>query len=524
MLPSNAPRAKGVFALRGKLRYTTQRAAELSRTALKKTLPEPGFPTNTSRPSEKPPKERDMDEKNALVYPYIPNSVPAVKREMLKAVGAESVDEFFEDVPQNLRVPGDMDLPEPFLSEYALKRHVEGLLAKNRTAQETLSFLGAGCYHHHVPAVCDEINQRGEFLTAYAGEPYDDHGRFQALFEYTSMMGELLNMDVVNVPTYDGFQAAATSLRMACRLTGRPEVLIAGTIGRDLLSKIEDYLKPRLEVQVLPYDRLTGQVDLDALKAAISPRTAAVFFENPSYLGFLETRGDEIARIAHEHRAVCVVAADPISLGVLAPPADYGADIVCGDIQPLGMHMLFGGGQAGYIATRDEEAYVLEYPSRLFGIAPTIVPGEYGFGDVAYERTSFAVREEGKEWVGTAAALWGITAGVYLALMGPEGMFEIGEGIMTRARYAMQRIDTIDGVRAPVFRSPHFKEFVVGFGGTGRSVAEINQALLGRGIFGGKDLSTEFPELGQSALYCVTEVHTQDDIERLVETLKEVVA
>jgi glycine dehydrogenase subunit 1 len=151
------------------------------------------------------------------------------------------------------------------------------------------------------------------------------------------------------------------------------------------------------------------------------------------------------------------------------------------------------------------------------------VPGEYGFGDVAYERTSFAVREQGKEWVGTAAALWGITAGVYLALMGPRGMVQIGEGIMARSRYAMLKMDRIEGVQAPVFQSPHFKEFVVSFDRTGMTVAEINKALLARDIFGGKDLTAEFPELGNSALYCVTEVHTKDDIDRLVHALKEVV-
>ena len=165
----------------------------------------------------------------------------------------------------------------------------------------------------------------------------------------------------------------------------------------------------------------------------------------------------------------------------------------------------------------------MEYPSRLFGIAPTRVPGEYGFGDVAYERTSFAVREEGKEWVGTAAALWGITAGVYLALLGPQGMVELGEGTMARARYAMIRLDEIEGVKTPIFHAPHFQEFAVNFDGTGRTVAEINAMLLRHGIFGGKDLSAEFPELGQSALYCVTEVHTQADIDQLASRIREVV-
>jgi glycine dehydrogenase subunit 1 len=464
-----------------------------------------------------------MNHEQPTVYPYIPNSVREVRQQMLHEVGAKSIDEFFADVPEHLRLKEDLNLPRPLLSEYALKRHVEGLLAKNQTAREYLNFLGAGCYQHHVPAVCDEVNQRGEFLTAYAGEPYDDHGRFQALFEYASMMGELLKMDVVNVPTYDGYQAAATAVRMAARITGRSRILIARTISAEKLSKISDYSKPDLEIKLIDYDPETGQVDLEALKAGFSSEIAAVYWENPSYLGFIETHNDGISRIAHAHGSVCVVGVDPVSLGVLTPPVEYGADIVCGDIQPLGMHMQFGGGQAGFIATRDEVKYVMEYPSRLFGLVPTSVPGEYGFGDVAYERTSFAAREEGKEWVGTAAALWGITAGVYLALMGPQGMVEIGEGIMYRSRYAMLALDRVPGVKAPVFHSPHFKEFVVNFDDTGKTVAEINKALLAQGIFGGKDLTNEFPELGQSALYCVTEVHTKDDIDRLVNTLREVI-
>jgi glycine dehydrogenase subunit 1 len=465
-----------------------------------------------------------MKEKSSIVYPYIPNSVPEVKARMLAEVGATSPEDFYHDVPASLRIQGEMNLPEPFLSEYELRRHVEGILAKNKTAGEYLSFLGAGCWQHHVPAVCDEINQRSEFLTAYAGEPYDDHGRFQTLFEYTSMMGELLNMDVVNVPTYDGFQAAATALRMAARITGRNEVLVAHTLSRAKLSKIQDYLKPDLQVRLIDYDRLTGHMSLEALRDRLSSRSAAVFFENPSYLGTIEIAGDRISRMAHEAGAISVVGVNPISLGILTPPIEYGADIVCGDIQPLGMHLQFGGGQAGFIATRDEERFVLEYPSRLFGITSTRVEGEIGFGDVAYERTSFALREKGKEWVGTAAALWGITAGVYLALMGPQGMVEIGESIMARARYAMLQISNLPGVQTPFFASPHFGEFVVNFSKTGKTVAAINDALRERGIFGGKDVSHEFPELGESALYSVTEVHSRADLDRLVTTLQEMIA
>ncbi len=459
-----------------------------------------------------------------IVHPYIPNSAPEVKAQMLREVEASSVEELYADVPAGLRFKGQMDLPEPFLSEYALRRHVEGLLHKNTSTQQTLNFLGAGCYQHHVPAICDEVNQRGEFLTAYAGEPYDDHGRFQALFEYCSMMGELLEMDVVNVPIYDGFQATATALRMACRITGRRRVLLTGILGQDKLSKVTDYLKPEIEIAIVEHDPKTGGMDLKRLETLLKTESAAVYFENPSYLGCLEIHGKEIIDLTHKHGALAIVSVDPISLGVLAPPVRYGADIVCGDIQPLGMHMQFGGGQAGFIASQDIEKIVLQYPSRLFGISPTRLPGEYGFGDVAYDRTSFAKREGGNEWVGTAAALWGITAGVYLALMGPQGMKEIGEGILYRTRYAMQEIGKIKGVRTEVFDAPHFKEFVVNIDGTGRKVADINAALLGRGIFGGKDLSREFPWLGESELVCVTEVHTQEDMDQLTSTLKEVLS
>ena len=324
-----------------------------------------------------------MSDKHARIYPYIPNSVPAVKAEMLREVGAESIEELFEEIPEELRLKELMDLPEPFLSEQTLRRHVEGILSRNVTAREFISFLGAGCSQHHVPAVCDEVNSRSEFLTAYAGEPYDDHGRFQVMFEYASMMGELLNMEVVSVPTYDGLQAAATAICMAARITGRRQVLVAGAVNPEKLSKITDYCTPSVDISVTGFETGTGEINLDDLKSRLSSETAAIFIENPTYLGKIEPAGPQIADMAHQNDSLLITSVDPISLGVLSPPADYGADIVCGDIQPLGMHMQFGGGQAGFIATRDEEKFIMEYPSRLFGIAPTRVKGEYGFGDVA---------------------------------------------------------------------------------------------------------------------------------------------
>jgi glycine dehydrogenase subunit 1 len=463
-----------------------------------------------------------MSDEQPFIHPYIPNSVPEIKERMLREIGAGSVDELYADIPERLRFAGRMNLPEPLVSEAALKRHVEQILSRNRSCAESLSFLGGGCWPHYIPAVCDEINRRSEFLTAYAGEPYEDHGRFQALFEYESMMAELLDLDVVNVPTFDWCQAASTSVRMAGRITGRNQVLVCDTIGPDRLRVMQNYCRGVMSIVPVRHNGKTGGMDIDDLAVKCTDKTAAVYFENPSYLGFLEIQGERIAAIAHGRGGLCVVGVDPISLGVLAPPAHYGADIVCGDIQPLGVHMNFGGGQAGFIATRDEERFVMEYPSRLFGIAKTAVEGEWGFGDVAYDRTSFGVREKGKEFVGTAAALWGITAGVYLALMGPQGMEEIGRHILQKSQYAMKRIAAIQGVRAPRFESAHFKEFVVDFTATGKTVRGINEALLQRGIFGGRDLGDDFPELAGQALYCITELHTQADIDTLAGALTEV--
>jgi len=461
-----------------------------------------------------------MKENRNFVHPYIPNSVPEIKREMLKEIGVANIEELFREIPDNLRFKGKMNLPEPLLSEYDLKRHVEGILSRNTTCTEFTSFLGGGCWQHYVPAICDEINQRSEFLTAYAGEPYEDHGRFHVLFEYQSLMGELLDMDVVNVPTYDWGQAASTAILMASRITGRKEILVSASISPDRLLIIKNYCNPLMKVNSIRMDHDTGKIDISDLENKISEKTAGVYLENPSYLGCIEDKGREISSIARENGALFVVGVDPTSLGVFLPPGNYGADIACGDIQGLGIHMQYGGGHAGFIATHDEEKYVMEFPSRLFGIIPTIVKGEYGFGDVTYDRTSFSKRDKGKEFVGTAAALWGITAAVYLSLLGPKGMKELGQLILQKSQYAMEKLTCIDGVTIPFKETAHFKEFTVDFNGTAKKVVEINELLMKRNIFGGTDLSKNFPALRESALYCVTEIHRKEDIDGLVRELE----
>jgi len=460
-----------------------------------------------------------------FVHPYIPNSVPRVKREMLEHIGAEDADELYSEmIPDRLLLKRELDLPEPCLSELELKRHVEGILSKNKGADDHISFLGAGCWHHYIPKVCEVIQSRSEFLTAYAGGVYSDLGRFQANFEFQSLICGLLGMEVSGLPTYDWGAAAGNSVRMASRLTGRDEILVPKNISPARLSIIRNFCGSAdpgggIEVTLVDYDEETGRIDLDDLDSKLSDDVAGVYFENPNYLGVIEVEGAEVSELVHESGGECIVGVDPISLGVLASPAEYGADIACGEAQPLGVGMYAGGGSCGFIASMDEERYVAEYPLRLVSIAPTTVEGEYGFGQTLYERTSYMARENAKDWVGTTTVLWGITAAVYMSLLGPEGMRELGETILENSHYTASIMDDIEGVEAPY--SGFFKEFPVRFN---RPVSEIHRELLEYKIFGGMDLSDDFPELGESALYCVTEVHSLEMIKQLEEALKGVLA
>jgi glycine dehydrogenase subunit 1 len=456
-----------------------------------------------------------------LPYPFIPNADPAIKQAMLEVIGVASVDDLFAAVPEPLRFTGTLDLEPALPSEHELRRHVDELLEADVDCRSALSFLGGGCWQHAVPAVCDEIAGRAEFLTAYWGNAYTDHGKYQAFFEFASLLGELLELDAVALPTYDWGMAAGVSIRMACRLSGRRRVVLAGALGPERTRTIRTYCAPDLDLVHLPFDPQTGEIPLERLDLR---GAGCLYFEQPGYLGVLETRAAELCAAARSAGATVVVGVDPSSLGVLEPPAEYGADIVCGELQPLGIRMHLGGGLSGFIATADEERLVREYPTFLIGLTPTDVPGEHGFGLVAWDRTSYVKRERGKDFAGTTTGLWAIIAGVYLAALGPEGMRELGEAVVQRSHYAALRLGELPGVRAPHLPAPYFKELVVNVDGAGLSAAEVNARLLERRVFGGVDLSGSFPELGQSLLVSVTEIHSKADIDRLAAAMGEIVA
>jgi glycine dehydrogenase subunit 1 len=459
-------------------------------------------------------------------HPYMASSVPALRQEMLAETGAAAVEDLFVQVPAAHRLGRPLELPEQLTSEAALRRHLVELLARNTSCEDALSFLGAGCYRHHVPAVCDEIVGRQEWLTSVWGTSSSDFGRFQAWFEYASQLGELLDLDFVGLPVYSWGCAAGHALRMAARMTERTTVLVPRALDPERRAVIANYcghhnLERHLDIRTFSYGQEDGRLDLTDLEAQLNDKVAAVYIENPNFFGIIEDQAAEVVEAARRVGAEVIAGVDPISLGVLAPPGELGIGLAVGTTQTLGVHMNGGGGAGGFIASRDEERYAREYPTLQVSICDTTVPGERGFGISLFEQTSYGARQEGNDWTGNSVYMWAIANAAFMAAMGPQGFAEVGSSILQRSHYAAARLGAISGLSVR-FPDRFFKEIVVDFTGTGRRVADINAALRQRRIFGGVDLAGLFPELGQSALYCITELHTQEDIDRLTDALREV--
>jgi glycine dehydrogenase subunit 1 len=450
-----------------------------------------------------------------MTHPYMANSAPELRQELLDAVGIDDPEELFVQIPADHRLKRPLDLPPALPAEGDLQRHLTRTLSRNVDCEQAISFLGGGVWQHHVPAVCDELAQRTEFVTSEWGTPASDHGRNQAWFEFASQLGELLELDFVGLPVYSWGCAAGHAIRMASRITQRSEVLVQANLDRERAAVIRTYCEPpEMASHIAIVEVATGddgRVVLEDLERKLSDNTAAVYLETPNAHGVIETDGEEIAQRAHDAGAELILGVDPISLGVLAPPGQLNADIAVGSTQPLGVHMNCGGGAGGFIASRDEERYARAYPTLQVSIAPTTHEGEHGFTMTLFEQTSYGRREDGNDWTGNSVYLWAIVNAVYMSLLGPQGFAELGERILQRSHYAARRIDALANVS--VRHGGFFKEFVVDFA---QPVSEVNAALKERGIFGGGALSDN------SALYCVTEVHTQDDIDRLVEALSEV--
>ncbi|MDQ1280873.1 MAG: glycine dehydrogenase subunit 1 [Thermoproteota archaeon] len=459
-----------------------------------------------------------------MTNPYLPNDTDEIRQKLLKTIGIKNTDELFSDIPSTILLKKSLSLPVS-LSEAEVRRAVEGILKKNSTVKELISFLGGGVWPHYVPAVVDNIASRSEFLTSYTPyQPELNQGVLQALFEYQSLICELVKMDVANCSMYDWASSLAEAARMTSRITGKNVFLVPHFISPERITVLKSYAEPaEIRVVEVKQSANNGQIDLEDLKQKMSSETAGVYIENPSYLGYVMNNASIVSEIVHDAGGLFVVGVDPMSLGVLKPPGDYGADIVVGEGQPLGNHMSFGGGLLGILSCKDNPYYIRQLPGRVVGMTTTIKGDERGFCFALQTREQHIRREKATSNICTNETLCAIRAAVYMSLMGRKGFETLGNNILIASHYTAKILSEIGGVEAPSFKSEFFKEFTVNFDRTSKSVDEINNRLLRNGIVGGHSLKTIFPELGNSSLYCVTELHSRNDIETLQTKLKEII-
>ena len=437
---------------------------------------------------------------------YVPHS-ETDRAEMLKAIGVGSVEELFSDVPASVRLARPLNLPGA-LSELELVAALKDLAARNADLDQYTSFLGAGAYEHFVPSLIDHMLLRSEFYTAYTPyQPEISQGTLQAIFEYQTLICELTGMDVANASMYDGATAIAESAIMACEQTRRKQVLVAVNVHPDYRAVLKSYMHGHLvEVKEIPFT--DGVVDNDALKGMISNQTACVIVQNPNFFGLIE-KGAELAEIAHQNGALFVVCADPVSLGILKAPGDYGADIVVGEGQGLGNAVSFGGPYLGFMACK--EKFTRRMPGRIVG--QTVDRNEKrGFVLTLQAREQHIRREKATSNICSNEALCALAATIYLVTVGKEGLKQVANLCLQKAHYAQKALTAIPGVKA-AFSGPFFQEFAVT---VPKDPEAINRSLLGEKIIGGLALKKLYPELTNSMLFCVTEVRTKEQIDRLV--------
>jgi len=440
----------------------------------------------------------------------------------MKAIGVSSIEELYSDVPQKVRLKRKLDLLGP-LSELEAKRHIERLLSQNSDASEVVSFLGGGCWNHYVPAAVSEISARSEFVTSYT--PYQaeiSQGMLQALFEYQSMICELTAMDYANSSLYDWASALGEAALMATRATQRNEFLIPRHIHPDRRATLKTYAEPAgIKVTEVKNDNTTGQVDLRDLESKITNNCAAVYLENPSHLGCLQTKTQDIAEMAHSKGALFVAGVDLTSLGILKPPGKYGADITIAEGQCLGSAMNYGGPLLGVFACKGEKL-LRQMPGRIIGMTTTKDSRQRAYCMALQTREQHIRRDRATSNICTNEALCALTAAAYLSLLGASGIRELGTVILSKTYYAINELSRIRRIKVPVMQAQHFKEFTVSFNESGKKLRELELSLLEKGVQMGAPLMESIPELGETAVFCVTETHSKEDIDRLRTVLTEV--
>jgi glycine cleavage system P protein (glycine dehydrogenase) subunit 1 len=430
---------------------------------------------------------------------------------MLDTIGVDSIDDLFADIPDELRLGRQLDLPEG-LSETECFDHLAALAGRNAHADAETCFLGAGMYDHYVPALVEAITQRSEFLTPYTPyQPEVSQGGLQVMFEFQTAISELTGLPVANASLYEGPSSVASAAYLAIGATGGRRRLVA---SRGLHPHSRETLRTYARgfaAEVVEVDLDGGVTDPDRLAAAIDADTAAVFVQSPNFLGAIEDL-EALSAPAREAGGLAVAAVDPISLGVLRPPGECGFDIAVGEGQPLGNRLDYGGPSFGFFAATEE--HLRRMPGRIAGES-TDVDGRRGFVLALQTREQHIRREKATHNICTSQALNALAGVIYLSWLGKRGMVELGELLARRTAYARSRLAAIDGVE-PLHEAPVLREFAVRLEAP---VERVLDACAADGIAAGYPLGRDYPEYPDGLLVAITERRDREDIDRLAESL-----
>ena len=429
---------------------------------------------------------------------YIPNTI-AEQEELLSAIGRRSVDDLFEDIPDGYRNP-PLELPAP-MSELEIQRELGELAARNRPLSSGPSFLGAGCYQHFIPSIVKAVMTRGEFLTAYTPyQPEVSQGTLQVIFEFQTMISALYGMEVANAGMYDGATSLAEAVLMACRVTRRQRVIVSDAVAPAYRQVIATYCQAQgITIDIVPAADAAG---------AVTEATAGIVAQYPNFYGGLDDLS-ALGAAAHADGGLLVVSADPLAMGMLRPPGEFGADIVTGEGQPIGIPPSFGGPYLGLFSCKQQ--YIRQMPSRLVG-RTTDTEGRTGYVLTLQTREQHIRRERATSNICTNEALYALASAIYLAAMGRHGLRQVAELCYHKAHYAAAGIEILDGYSLPQAQS-FFQEFVVS---CPSAPAEVNRQLMERNILGGLDVSDRFEN---GMLLCVTEMNTRAEIDALIDGL-----
>ena len=441
---------------------------------------------------------------------YIPHT-EVERQQMLAAIGVTTIEDLFDTVPASHRFPA-LNLPKP-MSELEITQEMNNLAEANEHGGDYALFRGAGAYHHFVPSVVNHMLLRGEFYTAYTPyQPEVSQGTLQAVYEYQSMMCALTGMDAANASHYDGATSLAESVTMALQIVpdGRNKIVLSGGIHPQYREVVRTYHQGR----ALEFVGDEAVRDAQGLMALVDNKTAMVAIQYPNFFGQIEDlRG--IADKVHAAGALLVIVANPTALGMLKSPGEWGADIVVGEGQALGVPLSFGGPYVGFFATKQK--YVRKIAGRIVG-ETVDGDGKRAFVMTLRPREQDIRREKASSNICTNQGLMALAACIYMSLMGRYGLRRVAELCYHKAHYAAKRINELAGYKVDMSQA-FFHEFVVE---CPKPVSVVNEALIQEGIVGGYDLSKDFPHMANKMLVCVTEMNSKDEIDALVSVLETV--